>query len=252
MQVESCAVASVRRDRYGAADTLAGMVTANVIQRVLNIRIDDSQGSAFTIEREGRQYVVTARHVVEGIEAAQRTAVVFDDEWRDIDFSVVGVAEGDVDVAVLACGQQLSPTYPFEASTEGLVYGQRAYFLGFPFGWTSGGQHLNRGFPFPFVKGGIVAAYSLGGPVFTIFLDAHVNHGFSGGPVVFRPKEGRDDFRVAGVVAGYPRRFRPVIDEQGKEIARTEENPGLVVAYGITHATALIDRNPIGFVLPGA
>ena len=65
-------------------------------------------------------------------------------------------------------------------------------------------------------------------------------------------RKGGDDFRVAGVVAGYPRRFRPVIDEQGKEIARTEENPGLVVAYGITHATALIDRNPIGFVLPGA
>ena len=178
------------------------MVTANVIHRVLNVRIGDSLGSAFTIERDGRQYVVTARHVMEGIEAAQRTAVVFEDEWRDVDLSVVGVGEGDVDVAVLACGQQLSPTYPFEASTEGLVYGQQAYFLGFPFGWTTGGQHLNRGFPFPFVKGGIVAAYSLGGPVFTIFLDAHVNHGFSGGPVVFRPKEGRDDFRVAGVVAG--------------------------------------------------
>ena len=56
---------------------------------------------------------------------------MFDDEWRDIDFSVVGVAEGDVDVAGLACGQQLSPTYPFEASTVRLVYGQRAYSWGF-------------------------------------------------------------------------------------------------------------------------
>ena len=143
-------------------------------------------------------------------------------------------------------------TFPFEVTNKGLVYGQRAYFLGFPFGWTAGGQHLNRGFPFSFVKGGIVAAYSMGGPVSRIFLDAHVNHGFSGGPVVFRPSEGRDDFRVAGVVAGYPRRFRPVIDGQGNEIARTGENPGLVVAFGIERATALIDTNPIGFVLPGA
>ena len=58
--------------------------------------------------------------------------------------------------------------------------------------------------------------------------------------------------KVGDVVAGYPRRFQPVIDEQGNEIARTGENPGLVVAFGIRHATALIDRNPIGFVLPGA
>ena len=150
MQAESCAVASVRRDRYGAADTLAGMVTANVIQRVLNIRIDDSQGSAFTIEREGREYVVTARHVVEGIEGAQRTAVVFDDEWRDIDFSVVGVAEGDVDVAVLACGQQLSPTYPFEASTEA---------------WSTGSEPTSWGFR---LDGPVVANTSTGVSLFRL------------------------------------------------------------------------------------
>ena len=69
---------------------------------------------------------------------------------------------------------------------------------------------------------------------------------------MFRPQEGQDDFRVAGIVANYPIRFQPVIDARGNQIARARENPGLVVAYGIAHATALIDRNPIGFVVPGA
>ena len=226
------------------------MVTNNVIQRVLNIRIDNSQGSAFTIERGGRQYLVTARHVVEGIEAARRIAIVFENQWRDIDFNIVGVAEGDVDVAVLACAQQLSPTHPLEADDEGMIYGQRAYFLGFPFGWTVGGEHVNLGLPLPFVKGGIISAFSIGGPVHRIYLDAHVNYGFSGGPVVFQRQEVQGDFRVAGVVAGYPRRLQPVIDEQGNQIARTGENPGLVVAFGIRHALTLIDKNPIGFALP--
>ena len=41
------------------------MVTRNVIQRVFKIRRGESQGTAFTIDRAGRQYFVTARHVIE-------------------------------------------------------------------------------------------------------------------------------------------------------------------------------------------
>lgn len=227
------------------------MVTRNVIQRVFNIRIDNTQGSAFTHDHQGRQYLVTARHVAEAVPDAQRISRAHENEWKDINLTVVGFGNGEVDVAVLAASEQLSPTLPMEASTQ-MTLGQHAYFLGFPFGWDSGAEHINDGYPVPFIKGGIVSAMRWDGPVHKIYIDAHVNSGFSGGPVVFRPNEQPGRFMVAGVVAGYPRRFQPVVDKQGNEVARALENPGLVVALGISHVEALIDRNPIGFALPNA
>lgn len=226
------------------------MVTSNVIHRILNIRIGNSQGTAFTVDRRGKQYLVTARHVVAGIAGAQRISVVRKNQWKNIDINVVGIGEGEVDVAVLACSQQLSPTYPMEPDDTGMVYGQQAYFLGFPFGWSTGGQHVNHGLPLPFVKEGIISAFTIDGPVSKIYLDAYVNEGFSGGPVVFQKPGRREAFRVAGVVAGYPTRFQPVVDGKGNVVAQARENPGLVLALGIRHVVALIDRNPVGFTLP--
>ena len=116
------------------------MITANVLQRVFNIQIGDRQGTAFTIDHKGRQYLVTARHVVEDLTGAQRIFIVYENQWRAIDINVVGSGEGREDVAVMACSLQLSPTLPLEATSRDLTFGQQAYFLGFPFGWNSGGR----------------------------------------------------------------------------------------------------------------
>ena len=43
------------------------MVPSNALQRTLYIRRSDSVGTAFTVDRNGRQYIVTARHVVDDI-----------------------------------------------------------------------------------------------------------------------------------------------------------------------------------------
>ena len=80
----------------------------------------------------------------------------------------------------------VSPPFPMGAGTAGLLYGQRAYFLGLPFGWDSGGDDVNRAFPIPFVKAEVVSALSFG-PTSALYVDAHGNQGFGGGPVVFLP-----------------------------------------------------------------
>ena len=228
------------------------MITSNVIQRTLHIKRDNSSGTAFTLDHGGKQYLVTARHVVEGIASGERIFTVQEKQWKTIDINVVGVGEGEADVAVLACQHQLSPTHPLKPSEpKDFFYGQQVYFLGFPFGWDSGGEHINNGLPFPFVKTGIISAFTIGdAPVQKIYLDAHANKGFSGGPVVFSPLNDPKALRVAGVVANYPKRFQPVVDDQGNTVAHAQENPGIVVAIGIQHVVALIEANPIGFALP--
>ena len=101
------------------------MITTNVFQRTFHIRFGDSTGTAFTIDNDSRQYIVTARHVVEGITSGEAVNVFQDRQWKEIKVNVIGVGEDEVDVAVLATSMQLSPPFPLEANEAGLAYGQQ-------------------------------------------------------------------------------------------------------------------------------
>ena len=235
------------------------MITTNAIQRTFHIKRGDASGTAFAIDRASRQYLVTAHHVVDGITSGDTIAVFHESRWKNVTVDVVGIGAADVDVAVLSCPIQLAPTHPLEASAAGLTYGQTVYFLGFPFGWDSGAENMNRDFPIPFVKAGIVSAI-IGGNLTRFFIDGHGNKGFSGGPVVFVPNgQPQAELRVAGIVANYPTPLRepiidklghPIVDSHGEPAAFFQENPGFVVVMDIRHAIDLIDANPVGFQLP--
>lgn len=228
------------------------MVTSNVLQRTLKIRRRRSTATAFTVDRRGRQYLVTARHVLRGMVRGESLGVWYEGRWRALDVGVAGIGEGEADVAVLAASIQLSPTHRLEESNEELCYGQPVYVLGFPHGYDGDGGEINRGLPIPFAKSGIVSAMESGGAG-RIYIDAHANEGFSGGPVVFHPNGGPvepSELRLAGVVTGSIHHARTVSDHSGNQLATVRENAGIVVAVGIERVVNLIDANPIGFKLP--
>ena len=235
------------------------VITSNIIQRTFRIGWNNSTGTSFTIDHGSKQYLVTARHVVEGIESGKAIKIFHDKQWKDLVVDVVGIGKGEVDVAVLACSSRLSPSLPLIAATGKYTLGHPVAFLGYPFGLNSEGEEINRGVPVPLVKAGVISGWQ-SGDVSRIFLDAHVNQGFSGGPVVFVPYgQPRNELRVVGIIAGYPtprflpivdRNGNPVTDQGGEPIGYVKENPGIVVAYTIKHALELIDANPIGFPLP--
>ena len=234
------------------------MLTSNVIQRTFLVRHGDSEGTAFAIDWKSRQYLVTARHVTEGVWSGDAIEILHGQRWESVAVDVVGVCAGNVDIAVLACSLRLAPPLRMEATSKGMAFGQRAYFVGFPFGWTAGWEDMNRDFPVPFVKTCFLSAL-VGGAESRLYLDGHGNEGFSGGPVVFVPTEAAGGaLQVAGVVSHYPTPvLTPVVDADGEKVvdangtplAYLEENPGIVVAYEIRHATNLIDANPVGFEL---
>ena len=237
------------------------MITTNVLQRTFHIRFGGSTGTVFTIEKDSKQYLVTARHVIEGIASGDTVNIFHDRQWKEIEVDVVGVGEGELDVGVLATSMQLSPLSPLEPNGDGMLWGQQVYFLGFPFGWDGGGENINRGFSMPFVKSGVLSAIIFDDTT-KIYLDAQANEGFSGGPVVFvpdgQPASSRTEFKVAGVVVNYPTpKIRPVVTHRGDRVLDSNndpigilENPGFVIAIDIKHAVELIDQNPIGFPLP--
>lgn len=102
----------------------------------------------------------------------------------------------------------------------------------------------------PFVKKAILSTMSrTADGIERLFLDGHNNPGFSGGPVVWA-EAGRNAYKVAGVISGYREENEPVYVGGEPTAMAYRYNTGIIIAYGIEHATHLIEHNPIGLELP--
>lgn len=212
------------------------MVPAEVYERTFQLWAGGASATCFAADIDGRQYVVTARHVVEH------------GDPRDLRITRNGSHEPlgatrpwlspRADIAVISLDRLLAPadlTLPL--TKDAMVYGQDAYFLGFPYGmtWTPR-QLLHQGQPIPLVKKAIVSGeIELGPDHDVLLLDGHNNEGFSGGPVVLVPP-GRTKVQVVGVVMGYRVMPVPVSDPTGLTIGAVLTNTGLMFAENITEA----------------
>lgn len=223
------------------------LTTTNILQRTFHISHGGATGSGFTVDVDGRQYLVTAKHVVQSIDGPCTLKIFHDSVWKNCHVDLVGHGSGEVDITVLAPALQLSPTHPLHATAAGLAISQEVFFLGFPYGLTTEVGKINDDFPIPFVKKGIVSALSFEDNK-VIFLDGHNNPGFSGGPVVYqKATDTEGDMTVAGVVSGYLQTQEPVYDPGNERTLSYSYNTGIVKAYSIAHGTELIQANPIGF-----
>ena len=224
----------------------AHMITSNVIHRTFRIKYGESYGTCFTIDVDGRQYIVTAAHVVEGISGSSTVEIFFENRWQAHNVVVVGSGPADVDVAVLAPSWRLSPEHPLPPASDGITLGQDVYFLGFPYNMFTDIGEKNRNFPLPFVKRAAVSSWSRDEHgVLRWFLDGHNNPGFSGGPAVWtQPMQ--NDYSVAAVISGYRYADEPIYDGDAPTTLAYRYNTGIIIAYDIEHALALIHRNPVG------
>jgi len=212
----------------------------------------DGMGTCFTLDFEGRQYLVTAKHVVKGISGSDRIEVFYANDWHTLAVTLVGEARNEADITVLTTDLQLSPAHPLPPVSLGDFFlSQDVYFVGFPYGLFTEVGDTNRNFPLPFVKKGIVSSWFTDEHgVKQFFLDGHNNPGFSGGPVVL-PRFGTyEDFKVMAVVSAYRFENLPIYAGDTPTALAYRHNTGIVVAYDIKHATDVIQSNPIGFVLP--
>lgn len=228
-----------------ASSAAAQVPTSNVLYRLLRIRTPVGTGSAFTIEVDGRQYVVTARHNLRGFGPQGEIELWREGAWSRLRGRAIYPARETVDIAALDLGRSVTVTFPLVASAGGLTLGQQVYFLGYPHGLGSAiAAPVPPGFgEIPFLKSGIVSAMDDRDPAASLlYLDGHNNPGFSGGPIVFWHAETRA-FRVAGVVGGYRNEAWPVIKK--RDLGRADApayddlyaraNSGIVVGYDIRH-----------------
>ena len=232
------------RDDEGAATV---SVTANILQRTFLIHHEGNTGTCFSIDVEGRRYLITAKHVVEPMGDEAVVEISHESGWLRVPVRLVGHGAGEIDVTALAPQEQFGAAHALNLTTASLVLAEDVYFLGFPYGLGMEVKtDLNVGFPLPLVKKAVVSSLGMGeGP---LLLDGHNNAGFSGGPVARRGT--RKEQTVIGVVSGYRFDRHRVRDEHGNETSHTyDTNTGIIIAHDIRHALGIVGENPIGIAV---
>lgn len=189
-------------------------VTSNVLRRTFLLKYGDQLGTAFTLDVEGRQYLITAKHIVAAMKDAGTIQLRRGDDWVPLKVDVLRCAD-PIDIAVLVPPEQISVSFELEPDMGGVQYGQEVYFVGYPYGLFTEGQNVNGAFPLAFIKRAAMSASNKEGEAVVIYLDGHNNPGFSGGPVVFRDlaKAGYV-MKVMGVVSGFPAEYTPIYEKR--------------------------------------
>jgi hypothetical protein len=248
-------------------------VTSNVFRRTFLIKYGDEFGTAFTLDVDGRQYLITAKHVVAGMKDADTIHVRKGDDWVPLKANVLRCAD-PIDIAVLIPPEQISVSFQLEPDMSSVQYGQEVYFVGYPYGLFTEGKNVNGPFPLAFIKRAAMSATNKVGDGVVIYLDGHNNPGFSGGPVVFRDfAQNGYVMKVLGVVSGFPAEYTPIFEKkevkpneitpedlqkgriilESSKVFRLHEtshvvplNTGIVKAFSIQHAVDLIKAHPAG------
>lgn len=237
---------------------LRGGVPRGFLTRVFQMQFKDGQGTCFLIEVDNKQYIITARHVVDGLKDHGAIRILLDKGWEEVKVSLILPEDSKIDIAAMAADRLLAPAMPIpleSGETANFILGQDVYFLGFPFGLSS--PHSDLPIRLPFVKKAIFSGVDPAG-THVMYLDGINNPGFSGGPVIFANYFQNDRLQIAGVISGYRAASAPVVEQlidvtnklsedvQKKLVRFVRENTGLIIAFGINEIVTAIRKNPIG------
>lgn len=220
------------------------MITFNVYDRVYQVRWKGCTGTSFTTDIDGRQYLISAKHVFEGIKNCDRIEIYLNNAWREFKTQVIGIAEAELDVVVLAVSEFLSPSHPLPLTKGNVALSQDVYFVGFPFGMSSPATAKDGLLSIPLVKKACLSGIAEEKGQRLWILDGFNNPGFSGGPVIVR----NDQEMVFGIISGY-RYNEEIIYQKGQETEfTTRSNTGIIYAYSAAIAIDMIKANPQGTI----
>jgi len=212
----------------------ATMVTSNILQRTFLIKYHINIGTAFTIEKKDKQFLVSTKHTFFFCKSGDEVKfnIKRNNEWNEVTARIYFHKSNSVDIALLELAHDISPRHPINIGTKGIILSQDAFFIGYPYGrFMEDTGYINNGFPIPFVKKGIFSTIPFStGDNQIFFLDGINNPGFSGGPCVFTNQD-KQTPTVCGVVKGYLPHEIDVKTQLGNYTI--EENSGLVEVHSI-------------------
>lgn len=207
------------------------MLTNNILQRVFRLSVNNRSGSAYTIEKDGQQYLVSASHIFEGQTEVNEVLIYHGKRWKPYNVQIVfNSPKKDADTIIFRLNEPISPTHDVTYNLAGAITGTWCYLLGFPFGFSNGAEEINENYPIPFIKAALLSALDGDSHGFVkLYLDGHNNKGFSGGPVVWIPP-GTKNMQVIGTISGFHKEA-PHSDATDEECDLFAVNSGIVIAH---------------------
>ena len=237
------------------------ILDSRILRSTFRIEYKGEQATAFTLNYNEKQYLVTAKHAVKGVRETDRIKIFYRDKDNssitdeNLEVKLVGLGDYDrksnptgVDIAVLSPKYLLSNEQSIEATSDYLYVSQRVFLVGFPGQYdknemakeyTLFSQHIRE--ITPLVKGGIVSAINIFSYPREILVDAIINRGFSGGPLVYFKHESGGfgaEMRIAGVYTS------------GRQEKNSPKNAVFAKAHNISHVINEIRGNPVGVPIP--
>jgi Trypsin-like peptidase domain len=244
--------------------------TTNILTRITVVESEYGLATAFSIDVDGREYWMTAKHVLTGAQhppygsLTKKSASlrllnpgVKDIEWLPVSFSVLDPGN-DIDIAILAPPNPLlqsAPAVMGDPTFSHVTLGSACEFLGYPSasGVVWRGEWDNGKFQWmPFVKHCFISSLP-DRQTKAVMLDGINNPGFSGGPVIYQTGPEQKIIAVISGIVTEPSEVLPSIvakiplessPEHHKE--KVNANSGFIVAYSIDPAVEAIRKNPIG------
>ena len=221
-------------------------VPVNIVSRTLLCTVDQkwgTYGTSVLVDRNNKRYLVTAAHLVAGINA---NPVMFFGvqsgkrlESVPAPVNIVGIDQNR-DIAVLSVEVPLltGPLHPVNYGLYGVPMGQEVYCLGYP-------QISRMDAPFmigptPVITRGVLSGLGFGHDGH-LLVDVHASAGMSGGPIASPPFGGREHWTLLGVTSKAPAEHRQL--ENGHRVTWPQ---GFTHGVDIAVAEAMIVRNPIG------
>lgn len=226
------------------------MAQSEILDRVFKLVCEDgNNGAAFTMECNGSQFLVTAKHIFEDLGFPKEGTIgLLTDNGKytlyEVDIKYPADAKVDIAVMRLKTHQYVSKVYPNLNTSEGLRFGQDVLFLGFPYDYDK----LSMSFPeskrpVPFIRKACFAGRFKDGHS-CMFFDGYNNPGFSGGPICYRSTDAPDGMMsVAAVISCYHFKKQDVLDKNGQPTeSYVESNTGIVAAYDIKEAVQVAEH----------
>lgn len=221
------------------------MPQSEVLCRTLRINYQTKIGTAFTMEINNIQYLITAKHLFEegNYPSTAQIKILEQKKFIPYDVEIKYPEDSDIDIAImkLVPYQLITPIFKNKYSTNGIIFGQDLYFLGFPYDYDYLLCDLPKDkHPMPFIKKACLSTIIFDKGM--LLLDGHNNPGFSGGPVCFK-QHGSELYNIAGVIASYRFDKQSVFDKNNEKTDMfVKENTGIVNAYDIKYAVEIAEN----------